>query len=83
MKTCIDNLIHPSQTAYLPGKFMGTNVKQVQDIISDIHKGQSRKVVFFLDFHKAFDSVSHYFLTCLLVRIGFPESFIKWILLLY
>ncbi len=27
LKTCVDNLIHPSQTAYLPGKFMGTNVR--------------------------------------------------------
>ncbi len=50
LKTCVDGLIHHFQTAYLPGKFMGTNVWQVQDVISDIHKHQSSQVVFFLDF---------------------------------
>ncbi len=32
-----DLLIHQSQTAYLPGHFMGTNICKVQDIITDIH----------------------------------------------
>ena len=78
-----DLLIHLSQTAYLPSHFMGTNICKVQDIITDIHNIKSGKVVFFLDFRKAFDSVDHTLLSLLLVRMKFPKSFITWIILLY
>ncbi len=40
-------------------------------------------VVLFLDFKKAFDSISHTFLFCLLEQMGFPIEFVTWIRILY
>ncbi len=76
-------LMHQSQTAYLLGHFMGTNICKVQDIITDIYDTKSSQVVFFLDFKKVFDSVDCTFLSLLLIRMKFPKTFITWIMLLY
>ena len=83
LQTYSNLLMHQSQTAYLPGHFMGTNICKVQDIITDIHNTKSGQVVFFLDFKKAFDSIDHTFLSLLLIRMKFPKIFIAWIMLLY
>ncbi len=40
-------------------------------------------VVLFLDFKKAFDSVSHQFLFLLLEHTGLPASYIEWICIMY
>ena len=39
--------------------------------------------VLFLDFKKAFDSISHLFLHKLLVCIGIPAQFVEWIRIIY
>ncbi len=40
-------------------------------------------MVLFLDFKKAFDSVSHKFLWILMCQMGFPQQFIAWTQLIY
>ncbi len=60
---------------------MGTNIRSVQDVISDLVS--LGMIVLFLDFCKAFDSVNHLFMFTLLAHMGFPPEFISWIALLY
>ncbi len=55
-------VIHPSQTAYMQGQFLGTNIRKVQDAIKWAESQNINSVILFLDFQKAFDSVSHIFL---------------------
>ncbi len=83
LKPALDDLIHPSQTAYLPGKFISTNIWKIQDAIDFTRIHDKQWVVLFLDFCKAFDSISHLFLYILLHSIGFSGSYIAWIALLY
>ena len=40
-------------------------------------------MILFLDFYKAFDSVSHLFLILVLKTMGFPPDYIAWVLVLY
>ncbi len=47
------------------------------------HFQGSSKLVLFLDFHKAFDSISHKFIFTLLKAIGLPDSFVKWVCIMY
>ncbi len=63
-------LIHPNQMAYMSGRFIGTNVWSVQDVINV--KGAKKPIVLFLDFLKAFDSVNHLFMLSFLIHIGLP-----------
>ncbi len=83
IKIALDQVISPAQTAYMPGRYIGTNIWKIQDVINFAHENQKEWVVLFLDFRKAFDSVSHIFLWNLLHKMNFPPSYILWIMLMY
>ncbi len=40
-------------------------------------------MVLFLDFKKAFDSVSHLFMERLLLHVGLPDYYVSWVKLIY
>ncbi len=79
----LNDVIHSLQTAYIPGRFIGMNIHKIQDVIDFAETNNKQWVILFLDFWKAFDSVSHLFLMTLLRMMGFPAEYIAWILLLY
>ncbi len=83
LKEYLDVLIYPSQTAYMPGKFLGTNIRKIQDIIDWADSHEQPWVVLFLDYRKAFDSVLHIFLWTTMLRMGTPKNFVDWTMLLY
>ncbi len=66
----------------MPGRFIGTNVRSVQDCIDYLNDGHEG-VILFLDFKKAFDSVSHVFLFRLMEHMGFSSEFVSWIRIRY
>ncbi len=76
-------LISPQQTAYMKGCFIGTNIRSVQDFIDHSVEKDSSHLVLFLDFHKAFDSISHNFLLLLLEYIGLPKWYVTWVKIIY
>ena len=76
----LDKCIHPAQTAYMKGKFIGTNIRKVQDAMNYIASNlESDSVVLFLDFCKAFNSISHDFMLKLLAKMNYPDSILEWI----
>ncbi len=84
MQPTFAKCIHPSQTAYLKGKFISTNIRKVQDAMDFINTNPDLGLeILFLDFWKAFDTVSHEFLLMLLRDMGYPQSLILWIELIY
>ncbi len=62
----LESLISQNQTAYMPGRFIGNNIQSVQDLISNWERNNPDGLILFLDFRKAFDTVSHKFLFRLL-----------------
>ena len=79
----LEKIIHPSQMAYMKGHFIRTNICKVQDAIDYSVWNNKRWVFIFLDFRKAFDSVSHLFLFALMSSMGFPLEYSAWVLLMY
>ena len=77
------DIISVNQTAYMKGRFIGCNIRSIQDAITHFGKYQLSHLVLFLDFKKAFDSISHEFLFQLLEHIGLLREFIKWIHIIY
>ena len=69
--------------AYMESRFIGTNIRAVQDMIDHNSESCNDGVILFLDFKKAFDSVSHVFLFTLLCTMQLPDTFIQWISLMY
>ncbi len=55
----LTDVIAVNQTAYMKGHFIGMNICSVQDTLDHIVKKSWTSLVLFLDFKKAFDSVSH------------------------
>ena len=62
-------------------RFIGTNIRFIQDAMD--HFKDTSKVILFLDYKKAFDSVSHEFIFCLLHHIGLPNHFVQWVTIMY
>ncbi len=79
----LTEIISVNQTAYMKGRFIGCNIHSIQDAITHFDKHKLSHLVLFLDFKKAFDSISHEFLFQLLEYIGMPIEFIKWIHIIY
>ncbi len=78
----LTDIIHANQTAYMSKRFIGTNVRPVQDYLDYCHQKGSGGVLF-LNFKKAFDSVSHQCLFAVLQWIGIPSEFLQWVRIMY
>ena len=82
-KKILPKLINEDQTGYIKNRFIGFNLRQIQDIIdySDIYKIEG--AIIFLDFSKAFDSLELDFMFSTLKHYGFNYSFVTWVETLY
>ena len=79
----LPQIISMDQQGYIKNRFIGYNIRQIQDIIDYTDKLNIDGVILFLDFRKAFDTVEFPFLFSVLEKFGFKCSFIKWIKTLY
>ena len=62
MQKIMSNIISNDQCAYLKGRYMGTNIRLVSDIIDHYDRINESGFLLMLDFKKAFDSVEWNFL---------------------
>ena len=79
----LSDVIAVNQMAYMSGHFIGTNIRYIQDTMSYFAEHSADSIILFLDYKKAFNSVSHKFLFYLLEKIGFPAEFIEWVCIMY
>ena len=77
LSTHLTDIISVNQTAYISGCFIGINIRYVQDTIKHLAVNSPNSVLLFLNFKKAFDSVSHEFLFALLSHMGCPPEFVS------
>jgi len=79
----LDKIIHPSQTAYIPGRVVHDNLR-----IFDFYNRYCKEhdidaLLISLDAKKAFDSVSHKYMHKVLEAYGFSNEFIDTVKMLY
>jgi hypothetical protein len=65
------------QKGYVKNRYIGFNIRQIQDVIDHSEKFNIERAILFLDFTKAFDSLEWSFMTeCLRTKIkaeaGYP-----------
>ena len=53
----IPDIIHPDQSGFVKGRFIGEPIRFVEDLIEKYDKEDQTGVVLQLDFEKAFDSI--------------------------
>lgn len=83
LKPILHKIIHSDQNGYIKNRYIGFNIRQIQDIIDHTDKYNIEGAVLFLDFSKAFDSLEWDFMYEALNKFGIQESMIKWIRTLY
>ena len=83
MQKVLGDIVSNDQTAYLKGRYMGTNMRLVGDIIDYYDMINKSGILLVLDFQKAFDSLERDFLITALKFFKFGESFIRWIEVIY
>ena len=62
LQLVIDSLISQDQTAYTKNRYMGHNIRLIEDVIDHFDKLQMKGLMFFADFKKAFDSLDWNFM---------------------
>ena len=83
LQRVIGSIVSTDQSAYIKGRYIGTNIKLVCDIIEYFDKIEQNGLLLSLDFRKAFDTIEHNFLFKALQWFGFGHSFLKWVKTLY
>jgi exonuclease III len=79
----LDKVIHPCQTAYIPGRVVHDNLR-LFDFYNNICKEKDIDALLIsLDAKKAFDSVSHKYMHKVLSTYGFSDTFIEIVKILY
>jgi exonuclease III len=80
LKKVLSEIIHTDQTGCIEGRFIGQNVRLIDDIIENSEKDE---VILMLDQEKAFDRVEWDWLYKVLSKFGFGKNFVKWLNIMY
>ena len=57
MQSVIKSIVKPSQVAYIKGRFIGSNIRLIEDIIEYYNCYDKSGLLMTLNFQKAFDSI--------------------------
>ena len=55
LKLVLHEIIHPDQRGCVPGRFIGENIRHIDDILFEIENGNNHPLILMLDQEKAFD----------------------------
>ena len=83
LQNVIGPLVSEDQVGYIKGRQLGEHCRKILDIFEYSEIIDDPGIALFLDFEKAFDTVSREFLYVVLKKFNFGPSFIKWITILY
>ena len=83
LKPVLSKIINSDQNGYVKNRYIGFNIRQIQDIIDYSETFNIDGALLFIDFSKAFDSLEWSFMYEALLKFGLPQSFIKWVKTLY
>ena len=82
LKPVLPSTISSNQTAYVEKRCISESGRLISDTIEICEKENIPAYLVTMDLEKAFDSLDHDFLICVLKKIGFGGNFITWIKIL-
>ena len=83
LQLVIGSITNHDQTAYIRKRYIGNNIRLVDDIIDHFDRLQKGGLLFMTNFQKAFDSLDWNFMFQALDYFKFGPSFKCWIRILY
>ena len=79
IKLNLDYLINQDQKGFVPGRFIGENIRLTYDIINEAQLDNIEGLIVLVDFEKAFDSLAWDFILTSLDIFNFSSDTIKWV----
>jgi len=76
LESVLPNIIHYNQCAYVKGRTIFDAVRTIEDVMEFSERYNLEGRMICIDFKKAFDTVSRYFLFRALTSFGFGPSFL-------
>ena len=83
VQNVLKNIISEEQCGYVKGRFIGQNIRVIEDVINYCNGTDNECAILFIDFQKAFDSLEINFLMKCLKRFGFHSQFLSWVKAIY
>ena len=79
----LTSLINSDQTGFIKGRYIGQNVRLLNDILEQTEIQNIPGILLQLDFRKAFDTIEWEFIQKTLALFNFGESIQRWIFTFY
>ena len=83
LHSVLPSLISLDQAGYVKGRFIGNNIRTIEDLLFYNNDANKDSITCFLDFQKAYDSIEWKCIFTVLKKFNFSNIFIKWITTLY
>ena len=83
LQSVISSIINKDQNTFIKGRNIGENILDVYSMIAAAEDNEETDILVFLDIEKAYDTVSWRFLSTVLHKLGFPDSFVRWVEILH
>ena len=79
LKSVLLNLINEDQTGFLPGRYIGDNIRLLYDTMEYLNTNNLPGLLVSIDFSKAFDSINWNYMHKVMKEFGFGEDICQWI----
>ena len=79
----LTKLVHPNQTGFIKGRYIGENVRLISDIMQHTLVNNTPGILISVDFKKAFDSLERSCIQSAFKKFNFGDSLKKWIEIFY
>ena len=83
LKSVLHEIIHTDQKGCIPGRYIGENIRHVDDLLFEIENQSEEAILLLLDQEKAFDQVEREWIFSTLKIFNFGSNFISWLKTLY
>ena len=83
LQKVLDKIISTSQAGYVKKRFIGCNIRLIEDLLDYSENLNDEASIIFLDFQKAFDTIEWVFIHETLQKFNFGPQFIHWIKTIY
>ena len=81
LKSVISTIVNENQVAYVNNSFIESG-RLISGVLENTNSLNIEGLLMTVDIEKAFDSINHSFLICVLKKVGFGNEFRKWIQIL-
>ena len=79
----LPHLIHADQTGFIKGRYIGENIRLINDLMEQTNATKIPGVLLALDFRKAFDTLEWTLIQYALQKFNFGEGIRRWVEIFY